>query len=188
MEVFDVNAADVLGDGTVSYDDATQTLTLNDAKINTPYVDADGDSFGGIYCASTLSIVVKSDSTVDVQSAGDGIYIGGMLTIQGNGVLKVQGLDGIYCGGDLLIIDASVDATATGNPGNTIAANTITIQNSNVTTEVDVPYGFSNGLDARSAVNIINSTVLARGYAYGIASDISISIRGENTVLTAEAE
>ena len=45
-----------------------------------------------------------------------------------------------YGGGNLHIIDASVDAAATGgleNPGSTIAADQITIQNSDVTTEVE---------------------------------------------------
>ena len=57
------NADDVLGDGTVSYDPDTKTLTLNNANIeaeDTPY---------GIYSKEDLTVLLEGENTVSVSGA-----------------------------------------------------------------------------------------------------------------------
>lgn len=64
------NAADVYGDGTVSYDDATKTLTLNGATLTGQ------QTLGARDLSDTLTIVLVIDHT------------GGDLLIKGTGTLR----------------------------------------------------------------------------------------------------
>lgn len=99
------NASNVLGNGTVSYDESTNTLTLNNARISastsaiydynqyknetltikligTNYVKADEQAF----TSNGRSLVIKGDGSLDVS----GIFInGGDLTIEGNATVNV---------------------------------------------------------------------------------------------------
>ncbi len=129
------NAGDVLGDGTVSYDVQTNTLTLNGASVSAqdmPY---------GIYAENDLNIVLEGKNSVSVsgefseaalaQLSGTdisaAIYSGGNLTIRegaGSGTLNAstsalmeentkRGLtsSGIYASGNLTLEDVSVEAS-----------------------------------------------------------------------------
>ena len=129
------NAGDVLGDGTVSYDVQTNTLTLNGASVSAqdmPY---------GIYAENDLNIVLEEKNSVSVggefsedalaQLSGTdisaAIYSGGNLTIRegaGSGTLNAstsalmekntkRGLtsSGIYASGNLTLEDVSVEAS-----------------------------------------------------------------------------
>ena len=129
------NAGDVLGDGTVSYDVQTNTLTLNGASVSAqdmPY---------GIYAENDLTIVLEGKNSVSVsgefseddlaQLSGTdisaAIYSGGNLTIRegaGSGTLNAstsalmeenikRGLtsSGIYASGNLTLEDVSVEAS-----------------------------------------------------------------------------
>lgn len=96
------NAADVLGDGTVSYDPAAQTLTLNNADIeaaNMPY---------GIYAKGDLTILLEGENSVSVS----GTFSGADQTVA------------IYCEGDLVMKDGEGEGTGSLNaetsalPGN----------------------------------------------------------------------
>lgn len=129
------NAGDVLGDGTVSYDERANTLTLNGASVSAqdmPY---------GIYAENDLTIVLEGENSVSVsgefseddlaQLSGTdisaAIYSGGNLTIRdgaGSGTLNAstsalmeesanRGLtsSGIYASGNLTLEDVSVEAS-----------------------------------------------------------------------------
>lgn len=129
------NAGDVLGDGTVSYDERANTLTLSGASVsaqNMPY---------GIYAENDLNIVLEGKNSVSVggefseddlaQLSGTdisaAIYSGGNLTIRegaGSGTLNAsasalmeenikRGLtsSGIYASGNLTLEDVSVEAS-----------------------------------------------------------------------------
>lgn len=129
------NAGDVLGDGTVSYDERANTLTLSGASVSAqdmPY---------GIYAENDLNIVLEEKNSVSVggefsedalaQLSGTdisaAIYSGGNLTIRegaGSGTLNAstsalmekntkRGLtsSGIYASGNLTLEDVSVEAS-----------------------------------------------------------------------------
>lgn len=67
VQVTSANASDVLGNGTVSYDNGTKTLTLNNASITSPY-NPKGKQYYGIYAKDIagLQIVVQGNSVVDI--------------------------------------------------------------------------------------------------------------------------
>ena len=88
IEVTADNAADVLGDGTVSYDKYTKTLTVKSTGIYDTY-DTEEGSFG-IYSNSDLNVVLEGDSLIDLYSADVkdvlvGIEAKGDLTVTGKG-------------------------------------------------------------------------------------------------------
>ncbi|WP_144743347.1 InlB B-repeat-containing protein [Enorma burkinafasonensis] len=126
VDVTSANAADVLGDGTVSYDPDTQTLTLNGAKVT------QGEYKGAaIYCETgNLGIELVGDNRVvgpDLDSGNPvysrGIYVyDGTLNIFGDGNLTVEGGDvsvpygmaysyGMWAAGDVEISSGTVTAT-----------------------------------------------------------------------------
>lgn len=88
IQITSHNAADVLGDGTVSYDAKTNTLTLNGATI-------EGGEIGwgsSIYAGNGLHLVLGEKSSV-IRNAFYGIETQGSLTITG-GSLTMQGITG----------------------------------------------------------------------------------------------
>lgn len=106
-QVTDTNAADVLGDGTVSYDSTTNTLTLNGATItgNQKFDGGatditrvgDGPDRTGILSDGSLTIELAAGSQNTITGttgySSYGIYVAGDLTITGTGSLKVSAAD-----------------------------------------------------------------------------------------------
>lgn len=90
-EVTSENANDVLGDsGTVSYDAATNTLTLNGATINTAHTS--GAYAAGIYAEGNIKIQLIGENSITISSGQiivAGIHANGVITISGNGSLDV---------------------------------------------------------------------------------------------------
>ena len=74
-QVTDKNASDVLGDGTVSYDSASNTLKLNNAIVGTIV-------FEGSYSQATIEFTGSNKVDGSIVSWGD-------LTFRGSGVLDV---------------------------------------------------------------------------------------------------
>ena len=97
-QVTDANKGDVLGDGKVSYDPATLTLTLsNGASVaGTGSASQAATGYGnGIYSlVNGLTIAVDGTVTVSASTSNtafNGIYLDGNTTITGNGSLTVTG-------------------------------------------------------------------------------------------------
>lgn len=121
--VTDSNASDVFGDGTVSYDASTQTLTLKNADFAYYGLSA-------IYAEHDLTISLDGDSTVTAvagkgKSPRGAIHVNdGELTITGEGSLNVS-----YSGGEAEKyasgIYASADITITGGANVTATGGTI---------------------------------------------------------------
>gem|GEM_PF-4086971 len=120
VEVTASNAADVLGDGTVSYDFETNTLTLTKANIQNGYKDDNG--IYGIYSEGDLNIVLEDKSyvTAPQDEAGSvGIFVTGNLSFTG-GNIEVRGGNlsgtgfltsvGIYSSGSITVDNAVVEA------------------------------------------------------------------------------
>lgn len=90
LHVDDDNCADILGDGTVSYDPATNVLTLNNANITTN-ITANGEM-------SQALKQIPDNFTVEIK--GDNIVTGGIYAdyidwnIQGDGILRVKNESG----------------------------------------------------------------------------------------------
>lgn len=128
--VTNTNADDVLGDGHVSYNDQTCTLTLKNATIGTAYVPAWDDMYYGIYFNDnlrtsdieehrTLTIELEGENRIVVSNItepqafkGHGVWTYGGIHFVGNGSLtvapaptsKLYGFTGIDIGtGDLTV-------------------------------------------------------------------------------------
>ncbi len=82
VQVTSANADNILGDGKVSYDTQTATLTLTDASIN----NADGI---GIKATGDLTI----SGSGSVTGSTYGIYVDGMLSITSDSVIEMTGTD-----------------------------------------------------------------------------------------------
>ena len=85
------NAADVLGDGSVSYDIENDSLILKDAQLSV--IRTEGD----------LTIVLQGQNCI-ANTDGMAIDVKGNLTIIGEGSLEAEGVGyGIYSGNNLSI-------------------------------------------------------------------------------------
>ena len=145
--VTNVNAHDVLGDGTVSYDASTHTLYLNGMEVNNVTAN------GLISQLDMLNIVLEGTNSITSSSYGIFVNAGG-LTIAGTGSLNVAGSNGIcITGGDLTITgECTVDATGTA-PGpysgifGSVTSNMLVNGSANVTATADAAstYGAISG-------------------------------------------
>ncbi|MEI3410083.1 MAG: carbohydrate-binding domain-containing protein [Christensenellales bacterium] len=125
VEITSENYTDVLGDGTVSYDPTTNTLTLNNYVYN-------GEGWGGddVPCAimadfpaEGLTIVLAGTNSITVSGVSGSEFAGmvffgeGDLTIKGNGSLVINaGTHGIVlveCSGRIKIDGGNIDITTT---------------------------------------------------------------------------
>lgn len=118
-KVTSANAADVLGDGTVTYDPSTKTLTLTNTDIA-----ADNMSYGIL---SDVDLILVLNGTNKVSCTGYyGICSRASLTICGNGSLNSWGSDfGIFASGAFTVED-SVNLTA--SCGDVISGNSYGIR------------------------------------------------------------
>ena len=126
-QVTSTNAADVLGDGKVTYtpgtDSSSATLNLNGASITAPGGDGIRARIDGaaLYAAQDLTLSVTGDNTLTgaaVSSYGRtesyGIYMYGRdLPVTGSGTLTAKGADAYYSYG----IDTSSDNRLTVDGG-----------------------------------------------------------------------
>ena len=122
IRVNSTNANDVLGDGTVSFDAATNTLTLNNAHIDSSngyYTTISNNTL--IYINQFTTINLIGNNTVGRLDLPDdersyGIYNKDSLTITGSGTLTVEaGLAsvisaGLSVGGPLIVDGCTVTA------------------------------------------------------------------------------
>ena len=159
IPVTKANASDILGElddsVTASYDDSTQTLTLNNFNY-----ESDGHRFGAfdnfyaaIYANQDLTVLLEGKSTVMCTkkdtSIGFGIYSepNNALTISGSGTLNATGY------GDGGVGICTSDANITIN-GGTVAASA------------------DNGLSANGGSVVINDGIVT---AIGSSNDLGIS-------------
>ena len=107
------NAEDVFGDGSVSYDRVTETLTLNNARISEGSV-IDEINYG-IYTDGNLNIVLNGNSSIyldDEDKTQNGIKVGGNITVSGGGELRVRARGasskGVFTEGTLFVEHGSM--------------------------------------------------------------------------------
>ena len=122
IQVNEDNAADVLEDGTVSYDPTTNTLTLNNATITECFTEEffGEDTYFGIYCeANEFNLQLVGENTIYLSEGKDNdnyyaVYSSGAMNVGGNGSLSVTSFGGIIAMGNLTVKDCSLDFSGTG--------------------------------------------------------------------------
>ena len=170
-QVTKTNQNDVLGDGTVSYDPDTHTLTLNNAHLTLGEDAEEG-----------ISSCIDSDLTDD------------MLTITGTATLS--NADGIITAGPLTLKDATL--TFTGNINEDVGDDAIragrsdediTIQNSTVTIAGTNSEGnfFQFGIRC-GKLTVANSTLDVKAGGSAIVAADEMEVSGAGTVITAETD
>lgn len=128
--VTDANAANVLGDYTVSYAPDTNVLTLNGANLTTAY-KSDYSNSAVIYADSTfgpLKLNIQGENTIT--ASGDSFYVSGILAqgpmeFSGDGSLTVTAENQYTYGtgyavnsyGDVTITGGTYSFTGTGGSG-----------------------------------------------------------------------
>lgn len=190
------NAKDVFGDGKVSYDAGTNTLTLNNYSCTVENTDA-------IRANCALNLVLKGENNLTVMSSGGGIEVlrGGDLCITGDGSLTIKtGSTGIYAGpgvgvtitGCVVKIEAGYNGICVEHTYGENDGRNVTINGGNLTINAS-----NNGIYASSgAVTIGGGTVritagdkgiCAAGGNVGISGNSSLDIAADSGGIYAES-
>lgn len=161
------NQSNVLDDGTVSYDPAAHTLTLNDADLT-----LDGDAGGYCCIDSQLAEELTITGTATLSNA-DGILTEGPLTLKDATLTLTGNIDG----------DIGEDAIRAGS-----SDENITIENSTVTIAGTNSKGnfFHFGIRC-GKLTVANSTLNVKVYGSAIEAD-ELKASGAGTVITAETD
>ena len=191
----EANKDDILGDGKVKFDPATNTLTLNGAAINTDGMHASGAAI----VSEGIDLTVTGSFTTSSTGYGIAAY-GGNLTLDGvtatldaidlairaDGNLTINGGSvtasaheiaccGISAKNGITITDGAVTVTADGYLSNGMSAADISISGGKV--NVTATGETSTGMTGDS-ITITNGEVTATGEAYGMIASNSVTISG----------
>jgi len=200
------NAADPFGDGTVSFDLATNTLTLNNYKYEGAGIDweiVDGTSHAAIIYDGNrdLTLVLVGENSAICTGGADysyGVTCVSNLTVTGTGTLDAVGggaksiACGIYATADLVINGGTINAEAVGKMEYSygIHSEKLTVNGGTVNARSDKETPYSCGIhssDVKINDGVINAESRGEGYAvgiYGAGFDISggvITAKGGKT-------
>ena len=165
VAVTEKNMADVLGDGTVSLNPNTITLTLNNAHINVT------EGGHGIYSKTFLKLKLIGENSISC-SSGYGFYSTDDVTVVGDGSLNVAGKDGgIYIagGGEVGGLYLKENVSLTVASGNVNSANSYGVRvddvlevhdNATLTASAGTALERSCGIYAYDAVNVYDNAVV----------------------------
>lgn len=184
VQVTSDNAADVLNDGTVSYDAATNSLTLDGAELDTAYRGSSGHA-GVIYgeYLGTLTINVVGDSSIVASGPGDtaGIYLGIYREDSDPRESSV-----------ILTGNAALDITVNQTGSAVRARNDITVQQLTLNMYLTDSSAISSAIDATESVTIKDNakiTIDSKAEAAAIFSNYEkIEIRDAVVNITALSE
>ena len=182
IQVNEDNAADVLEDGTVSYDPTTNTLTLNNATITDYWTEElyGEESYYGIYSTVdglTINLVgenkmeIKDDRDSDTAAA---IFSTKPLTVSGEGSIDIKCWCGVMCIEELTVKDCKMSFSSFG----ITAMGDLLVDNATLSAEMTL-IGTENG-----NITLKNTTVADGGQymsMYTMTGDITI----ENSDFTA---
>ncbi|MBS6693936.1 MAG: hypothetical protein KH316_01625 [Firmicutes bacterium] len=169
ISVTDANAEDVLGDGTVSYDRETNTLTLNNAEL----VPEGSPSAPAIYVSAAnkgLNLNVVGKNTISHDQC---MSINGQLNISGEGTLDVTGKTyAIMATGGITIDGTVITASTTGSSGGGIHSQSyIMIKNgADVTASSSGVWGIYGKGDITIANSRVESVSTSGNYYAGMMS------------------
>ena len=160
VQVTSDNAEDVLGDGTVSYDAVTSTLTLDNANITDCYhiVNYDNVMCYGLYFTHSLNLYVKGECNI-VPECTDSLY-------EGFGISK--GTDNIsltiYGDGKENVLTVCAPAAVNKSCGINMECCDITIRNLSVNAYGNRSENDSHGIYTLGTSTLIDGSVV---YKYG---------------------
>lgn len=161
--------------GTASYNAASNTLTLTDAKITNGY-EVSGKTYG-IYANGDLNIELTGTSTVESDQLEASVYIDGDLTISGTGSLEAKGGNaaGIRVYRNLTVNSGSVTGSSSEGEGIDVSGDLIVNSGS-----VSGNSGEEEGIDVSDDL-IVNSGGIVSGTSstyIGICCESSIIVNG----------
>lgn len=187
------NAGDVLGDGTISYDPDTCTLTLNNAKLSTGILTYGNESkVLTIHVIGNCEINKASGNGISLQgnSTAGPVYHRDSLKITGDGTLKINAMVGISAYDDVSVENANIEINTSGlaiavqnirgdqnNGALSISNSTVTAETSGSSTNA---FWIQNG-----EVKIDNSTVTVKAESSAnpaLWAATSIEITGKSDV------
>lgn len=159
--------------GTASYNAASNTLTLTDAKITNGY-EVSGKTYG-IYANGDLNIELTGTSTVESDQLEASVYIDGNLTISGTGSLEAKGgnASGIYVNRNLIVNSGSVTGNSSEEEG-------ICVSDDLIVNSGGIVSGTSStnvGICCESSIIVNGGTVFGTG-TDGIVSFECITVNG----------
>lgn len=182
--------------GTASYNAASNTLTLTDAKITNGY-EVSGKTYG-IYANGDLNIELTGTSTVESDQLEASVYIDGDLTISGTGSLEAKGGnaagirvyrnltvnsgsvtgsssegEGIYVSSDLIVNSGSVTGNSSEEEGICVSDDLI-VNSGGIVSGTSSTY---IGICCDSSIIVNGGTVFGTG-TYGIVSFECITVNG----------
>lgn len=103
------NKDDILGDGTASFDPASNTLTLNEAELSAVH-----ESSGAILLAQDLDLTVKGKAALSSEDAQLGIYsLNGSLILEGEFTVNTAG-PALFSDKDMTVNDGIITGESTG--------------------------------------------------------------------------
>ncbi len=168
-EVTNLNCADILGDGKLSFNPSTKTLTLNNAKMT---VGKD-DEFNCISNYKGLKgLIIDVNGTCELNSASDWSSLNLRMdaTITGSGTLKLTGSGGdLYAddGANITINNVNIEAEGCFNGANKSASLAIYLTNgkkvsveSGVFSWKDITLGEGVAVTQPAGTTISNGTIV----------------------------
>ncbi|MBQ6663257.1 MAG: cell wall-binding repeat-containing protein [Firmicutes bacterium] len=186
VQITEDNAADVLGDGTVSYDDERKTLALNGAdltitKVNEITYGAIDCDYGELTIALSGANYIRPGEGISTDWYCNGIMADGDVTIKGKGSLDIEVLnadysaEGISCDHDITIEDARLAIRlAEGNrAGVGMDGGSVTLKNAQVTMEFPATVEWSGGINAGGNIRLVGGSFTFTSQATTVALESS---------------
>ena len=200
------------GEGTATYDESTNTLTLENATINTAEYSA--INISGSFPDNTLNIVLKGintvkttnesdtsvginvsspvginltaeeNATLEISALGSGILInGGNFTVNGVASLQVNNATtGIVINGACNIKNSKIDIPNVKGGALNVNVGDLTIENSEFTAQ---NYG-DTAVYAAGMLTMKNSKMTANGTAYAVFGANGVNVTDSELILNSE--
>ncbi|MCR4750292.1 MAG: InlB B-repeat-containing protein [Lachnospiraceae bacterium] len=181
-----VTDANLSGSGW-SYEPGTSTLTINDLRVDVPYVSENALN-AGIYTEGDLNLVVNGNASVGygTQKPEYGIFAHGNINITGTGKLDIFATDQAIRSGMTLNVDAKLNVE-TSNPENrndtAIYGDEVIIKGGNV----DVT-ATGYGIESRGDVDIRGGNVTVNAYKHAVDSNGYIQSAGDVKLISTATE
>ena len=182
VQITEDNAADVLGDGTVSYDDERKTLALNGAdltitEVNEITYSAIDCDYGELTIELSGANYIRPGEGISTDWYCNGIMADGDVTIKGKGSLDIEVLnadysaEGISCDHDITIEDARLAIRlAEGNrAGVGMDGSSVTLKNAQVTMEFPATVEWSGGINAGGNIRLVGGSFTLTSQATTVA-------------------